>query len=96
MPRSDVADSYYTYDVVAVGFDGARSSAARAGAAMPNVVGICSWSMWQMLRAVGFQPSEVPAGIDPEGRTGSRVAEQGLSVGSVHPAGTFAGVRVYT
>jgi len=92
--RSDPANSYYGYEVVAVNAKGS-SPTARARVVMPNVVGLCSWSMWQTLRGVGLPPHEAQSGVDPSGRDDSQVYAQTLAVGSTVQSGTVAEIKSY-
>jgi serine/threonine protein kinase len=93
VPRSDPGQSYYVYEVTAHNSAGAATT--RAKVSMPNVVGVCSWTMWQTLRTVGLPPSEDQTVPDPQGHDDNRVYAQTFGAGQILTAGTLTPVRSY-
>jgi serine/threonine protein kinase len=93
VPRSDPAQSYYVYEVTAHNSAGAATS--RAKVSMPNVVGMCSWTMWQTLRTVGLPPNEDQTVNDPQGHDDNRIYAQTFAAGTILTAGTSCPVRSY-
>ena len=99
--RTGVPDSYWRYSVAAVTADGAEP-AVTADVVVPDVLGMCDWTAYQLSRVVGIRV-DVTEGLIPAAETDycrddggdGLIAQQKQQPGSVVTAGSPFDLRVY-